>query len=180
MFPGLVLFRRLKDERLGRVELRARVPGIPFARGRVDHPDGSACREIQFVEIHPDKERIEHRFVVVDAVFLVGDRAPARRRDVRFVGRADAQRHRDVADDAEDRRHGQPLLGGFGNRIYVERSPYETVGCPVGASISAIVINQFGMPMIIFISMITSLLCVIFCLLQTIQKQAAIITSENI
>ncbi|WP_304749290.1 MFS transporter [Dubosiella newyorkensis] len=50
----------------------------------------------------------------------------------------------------------------------------------VGASISAIVINQFGMPMIIFISMITSLLCVIFCLLQTIQKQAAIITSENI
>ena len=50
----------------------------------------------------------------------------------------------------------------------------------VGASISAIVINQFGMSMIIFISMITSLLCVIFCLLQTIQKQAAIITSENI
>ena len=85
MFPGLVLFRRLKDERLGRAELCARVPGIPFARGRVDHPDGSACREIQFVEIHPDTERIEHRFVVVDAVFLVGDRAPARRRDVRFV-----------------------------------------------------------------------------------------------
>ncbi|WP_348664524.1 MFS transporter [Dubosiella newyorkensis] len=50
----------------------------------------------------------------------------------------------------------------------------------VGSSISAIVINQFGMSMIIFISMITSLLCVIFCLLQTIQKQAAIITSENI
>ena len=64
---------------------------------------------------------------------VVAHRPPQRRRDVRLARRADAQRHRGVADHSEHARQRVPRLAGLRDRLDVEAGAHVPVGGAVGA-----------------------------------------------
>lgn len=96
------------------------------------HPNGRTFGEIDFGQVDVERLHREGRFEIVDPVFLVCDRAPARRGDMRAVGRGDAVGDRDVAHDRHNSRHGDGRVGALHDGIDIERRPHEPVGRAVG------------------------------------------------
>ena len=84
-------------------------------------------------QIDPEGLHGQRRLEIVDPVFLVADRAPARRRDVGLVGRRDTVRHRDVAHDRHHGRDGDLRIGTLHDGVDVERRAHEAVRSAVGA-----------------------------------------------
>lgn len=83
---GCLLYPEKEPERPAGLHPVGGIPGIYLAIGKQEFFNISAGTEIKFPEIYPEDVGAEGRFKIIHEIFLVGNRAPAGRRDIRLRG----------------------------------------------------------------------------------------------